>query len=432
MSVVINSNFAATFAANNLAASNAFLQRSLNRLSSGSRIVSSADDAGGLAVSMKLSATARRQGAASTNLGNATSYLQAQDGVLKSAGKVLERISELRTLASDPTKNTADLDNYNSEFIALQAQLTSLGQEKFNGVALFGSAALSVGATADVNGSAIGFGGADIFGVGTAGWTNVGMSAAQWISSGPEIDQAAATATKTIVQAGDNTIAFHNSAAGTYQTVQSNITGPFSLSFDTSSSTPDLYQQLSLTAGGATVNLTTLLGDSADHHVEIVDDGVNASISIDGGPATVMATLTTPGGGALTFSTTGNGGDFFTGGDFHLANLTLTNTGGGSSYNDVAVAGSLSDVDLDVITAAIQEVATFRADNGAQQSRLGYAAEVLATNRANLQAANSRIVDVDVASESTQMARYNILVQAGTAMLSQANQSAQSALRLIG
>jgi flagellin len=72
-----------------------------------------------------------------------------------------------------------------------------------------------------------------------------------------------------------------------------------------------------------------------------------------------------------------------------------------------------------------------RANNGAEQSRLGFAAEVLTTNKANLEAANSRIVDVDVAEESTQLARWNILVQSGTAMLSQANQSAQSALRLI-
>jgi flagellin len=103
MSVVINTNYAATVAANNLATSNSMLQRSLNRLSSGSKIVNPADDAGGLAVSMKLSATARRQGAVTNNLGNAVSYLQAQDGVMKTAGSVFERISELKTLANDPT-----------------------------------------------------------------------------------------------------------------------------------------------------------------------------------------------------------------------------------------------------------------------------------------------------------------------------------------
>src|SRR5947207_15369069 len=105
MSVVINTNYAATVASNNLAASNSMLQKSLNRLSSGSKIVSPADDAGGLAVSMKLSAAARRSGAAAINIGNSVSFLQTQDGALKVTGKVLDRISELKTLYTDPTKN---------------------------------------------------------------------------------------------------------------------------------------------------------------------------------------------------------------------------------------------------------------------------------------------------------------------------------------
>src|SRR6185312_3456859 len=112
MSVVINTNFAATVAANNLAASNDMLQKSLNRLSSGSKIVSPADDAGGLAVSMKLSASARRQGAVSQNIGNSVSFLQTQDGVLSVTGKVLVRMGELKTLYNDPTKNVDDQANY--------------------------------------------------------------------------------------------------------------------------------------------------------------------------------------------------------------------------------------------------------------------------------------------------------------------------------
>ncbi len=82
MSVVINTNYSATVASNNLAASNGNLQKSLNRLSSGSKIVNPSDDAGGLAVSMKLSAAAKRQGAAEANIGNSVSLLQAQVGVL--------------------------------------------------------------------------------------------------------------------------------------------------------------------------------------------------------------------------------------------------------------------------------------------------------------------------------------------------------------
>src|SRR5215216_3911831 len=132
MAVVINTNFAATVAANNLAASNENLQKSLNRLSSGSKIVSPADDAGGLAVAMKLSAAARRQGAVATNIGNAVSFLQTQDGVLKVAGKVLDRMGELKTLYTDPTKSPSDKSNYDSEFNELKAQLVDLTTEAFN------------------------------------------------------------------------------------------------------------------------------------------------------------------------------------------------------------------------------------------------------------------------------------------------------------
>lgn len=270
MAVVINTNFAATVAANNLAASNSMLQKSLNRLSSGSKIVSPADDAGGLAVAMKLSAAARRQGAVSTNIGNAVSFLQTQDGVLKVAGKVLDRMGELKTLYVDPTKSPSDLANYDSEFTELQTQLTDLTAEAFNSVSLFGSANLAVNVTEDGN-------------------TSV------------------------------------------------DITG----------------RDLSDSSSGV---------------------------------------------GAITDSS----------------------------------VTSLGDVTLSDITTALQNVATFRAQNGAEQSRFGFAAELLTVNKANLEAAASRITDVDVASESTQLARFNILVQSGTAMLAQANQSSSIALKLLG
>jgi flagellin len=270
MSVVINTNVAATVASNNLATSSSMLQRSLNRLSSGSKIVNPSDDAGGLAVSMKLSAAATRQGATSTNIGNSVSYLQTQDGALKVAAKVLDRMSELKTLYADPTKSSSDLSNYDSEFTELKTQLSDIGGEKFNSVALFGSASLSVKVTEDAQ-TAVTVHGRDL----SSSATGVGV----------------------------------------------------------------------ITASGVT---------------------------------------------------------------------------------------SLGNINLSDVTDAIKNVATFRAQNGAEQSHLGFANELLTVNKANLEAASSRITDVDVASESTQLARWNILVQSGTAMLSQANQSSQSAMRLIG
>ncbi|HVU31938.1 MAG TPA: flagellin [Opitutaceae bacterium] len=275
MSVVINTNFAATVAANNLAASTENLQKSLNRLSSGSKIVSPADDAGGLAVSMKLSAAAVRSGAAAINIGNAVSMLQTQDGVLSVAGKVLQRMGELWTLYQDPTKNSTDKSNYDVEFQQLQKQLDSLTSEKFNGSDLFGTSTFSIPVSED---------------------------------------------------------------------------------------------------GLQTVTLTAkdLAGSN----------GVNAASGIPLADANGSGTL-----------------------------------------------ASISSIDI--INTALQNVATMRANNGAEQSRLGFASDVLVTNKANLEAATSRITDVDVAEESTQLARWNVLVQSGTAMLSQANQSAQVALKLL-
>jgi flagellin len=271
MAVVINTNYAATAASNNLATSNTSLQRSLNRLSSGSKIVNPADDAGGLAVSMKLSAAAKRSGAANTNIANSVSFLQTQDGALKVSAKVLDRMSELATLYTDPTKSSSDKANYDLEFKALQSELTSISNEKFNSVTLFQSTALTSQVSED---------------------------------------------------------------------------------------------------GSQTVTLSGKILSATDVGVGMLTAGTVTSLSDTG------------------------------------ASLTNINT-------------------------AIKNVATMRAQNGAEQSRLGFAGELLTINKANLEAANSRIADVDVAEESTQLAKWNILVQSGTAMLSQANQSAQSVMRLV-
>jgi flagellin len=249
------------------------LQKSLNRLSSGTKIVNPSDDAGGLAVAMKLSAASKRQGAVNTNIGNSVSFLQTQDGALKIASKVLERMSELKTLYADPTKNSSDLSNYDSEFTSLQSQLTNLASEGFNGVSLFGTSSLTVSVTED-------------------GSTSTAVSIA-----------------------------------------------------------------------------------------------------------------------ARNLSSTSTG----------VGNITATS---------VTSLGS-SGLTLSAINTAIQNVASMRASNGAEQSRLGFAGELLTINKANLEAATSRIMDVDVAQESTQLARWNTLVQAGTAMLAQANGSSQTALRLL-
>ena len=114
--ISINTNTASSLAAYNLSSTNTNLQRSLQRLSSGSRINSSFDDAGGTAVSMKLSAAIRRTEATQANVNNTISFLQTQDGVLKNAEKVVTRMAELVSLATDVTKSTNDKALYQTEY----------------------------------------------------------------------------------------------------------------------------------------------------------------------------------------------------------------------------------------------------------------------------------------------------------------------------
>lgn len=265
MSLVINTNIAASSAATTLQNTNELFQKSLQRLSSGQKIVTPSDDAGGLAVSTKMQSAIKRNYAVQSNIGNAISYLQTQDGALKTAGDILSRISELKALYSDITKSASDKTSYDKEFLQLRTQLSALNSEKFNGVLLFGS-----------------------------------------------------------TSPGDVIV------------------------------TEDGTQKITLSAANLSANISVIT------------------------------------------SATG------------LANLSVS-----------------------VTPNVIATVASMRAVNGAQTSRLQFAVNMLAVNATNLQAANSRIIDTDVASESTAYAKYQILVQSGTAMLAQANATSSIALKLI-
>ncbi|WP_224772560.1 flagellin [Pelagicoccus enzymogenes] len=136
--------------------------------------------------------------------------------------------------------------------------------------------------------------------------------------------------------------------------------------------------------------------------------GIYTPTSVSPASTTIINTTTTPGSETVT-----------------VTESTKTN------FGNLADATDLDSVALDTVGGALEEVANFRADNGAKRSRFEFASKQLTTNETNLKEANSRIVDVDVAEESTQLARANILVQAGSAMLGQANASVQIALKLV-
>jgi len=137
MSIAINSNQASTRASLNMKRVSDRLGMSLNRLSSGMRITTPGEDAGGLAVGMKLQSTLRRAQASMQNTMNGISFLQMQDSVLKVAGDIIDRMAELKSFFNDVSKNAMDRETYNHEFHELQKELNSLKKQKFNGVSLF-------------------------------------------------------------------------------------------------------------------------------------------------------------------------------------------------------------------------------------------------------------------------------------------------------
>ena len=147
MPLTVNTNSSAAAANYHLSRNQSALQKSLTRLSSGSRIVQPIDDAGGLAVSMKLESAIVRLSGAQKNVQNATSFLEVQDGILSSSGKILNRMIELKGLSDDVMKNSSDTENYNREFKDLQMQIYDMAALKFNGVSLFATTTTQTGGT---------------------------------------------------------------------------------------------------------------------------------------------------------------------------------------------------------------------------------------------------------------------------------------------
>ena len=405
--ISINVNPAASGAGLNLGKANDALQKSLSRLSSGRRIVTSSDDAGGLAVSMKMAAAQKRTEATAINLRNMVSYLDTQDGAFKVADKVLSRMSELTALSRDVSKNAGDVENYNKEFGNLKDQLASLATEKFNGVALFDSNS-ATGAKFSVPTS-------------EDGTQNTTVSQAP-LASDKFMDMMI-NGFKSFNISGRNFVAdIDASTTGTMVVYEL----PSGAKYDL-----DVTQHTPTPAGPSDYSSVDLNG------VYTYDYGYSASLfpytydvnGLEIGPSstsevstTFEASLKLQGGGTspnftppTAVDVTDRVGDVDDDRLFNQPNLI---------YDNSAAYANLSQL-------AMQQLADMRAQNGAEMSRINFAQDLLEINAVNLEAANSRIMDVDVAAESSQLARFQILQQAGTAMLAQANTSQQSLVRLL-
>ena len=146
---------------NNLRSTQSKMNKSMERISSGLRINSAADDAGGLAMGMKLSLEVAKTENVQSNVANAKSFVEAQSSALETAADIVSEMKTLKTQYDDATATADDKATYQSEFENLQGQLTMLTGEKFNGEALFGSSPKQVSTTSDGS-RLVNFGGIDL------------------------------------------------------------------------------------------------------------------------------------------------------------------------------------------------------------------------------------------------------------------------------
>jgi flagellin len=390
--MIINTNTSASLASYNLSSTNRDHQRNLNKLSSGLRINSSYDDAAGLAASMKMNAQIRRADAYAANLGNSLSFLQTQDGALKQLGNLLQRMSELKALAHDVTKNSGDVALYEKEYIHLQEQFAQITTEKFNGINLFSPTAtpeplfvnhpergdairVSRPALGDLHtGDALNIG-EDNYAVVSGSFTWFQAKADAEARGGHLVTITSAEEwSRVLIKAPDTD--YRNLWIGAYQQDLSNEPAG---NWEWVTGEPWVYSNWGI---GEPNNA----GNENHGHKIAGTDKWN---------------------------------------DFNNANPSV------QGYILERPVVHLRDLPWSDLHATIQQVANARAQNGAEQMQLQMAADLNATNTVNLEQALSKIQDVDLAQVSSDLARTKVLIEASTAMLAQANQSTDSILKLI-
>lgn len=296
MPLVLNSNFAASSASLNLSRARDGSSKSLKRLSSGNRINSPAEDGGGLAVEYKLKSEGGRTLATMQNTRNALSFLQVQDGAISSAGKIFDRMSQLRTMANDITKNSGDIENYSKESVELQLQLDQVTNQSFNGISLFAS-----------NGGAP-------------------------------------------INNGNKVTCSYQKTDGTIVTYEK------------------FGRMLQLSPSGNDTKVS----------INIINLEFVASYdALD--PAKVLVDA--------------------------------------SGY-----ASRITDFSVSLFTDVMEKISDVRAESGAEPNPITNSLEFMEVRYANMQTVHGRIMDADIASESTRFARNNVLIQTSAAMDAQANQ----------
>ncbi|MCT2529327.1 flagellin [SAR92 clade bacterium H921] len=388
---VINTNIAATMTTNALARNDRDMAATMERLSTGKSINSAKDDAAGLAVSSRMTAQIKGVDQAVQNAGDAISMIQTADGASIEIGNMMQRMRELAVQASNGTVTSTDQSSLNLEFVQLRTEIERVAnQTQWNGEnVLSGTAGTSSNGTA-------------VFQVGANSLQTMSVAFGDWNLNASTTDvagveavydfsitdaQVAALAGDFVISDGQNTVTLDATTVGALTTVAG--------------------LAAAIEADGSLTRLTT--SDGTDKLTLTYNDAA---------VVTVPPTISENDSAQVVSETT--------------AGVTALNSVYGTDLSAIAIdtdAGANSAIAS--LDTAINGINAQRAVFGAGMNRLEYAIDNLTNVSQNASASRSRVEDADYAAETTELARTQIIQQAGTAMLTQANQQAQSVLALL-
>ena len=395
MAQVINTNIMSLNAQRNLNTSGSSLATSIQRLSSGLRINSAKDDAAGLAISERFTTQIRGLDVATRNANDGISLAQTAEGAMVEIGNNLQRIRELAVQSSNATNSSTDREALNSEVNQLLKEIDRVSnQTNFNGTKLldgtFSGALFQVGADA---GQTIGINSivdSNIDALGRAGF--------------------AATQTSTAALASGAA-----TSAGSIGGMKVNNIDIEAVKVAVGDTGTDVSKKMA-----AAINEKM---DQTGVYAAVDKDGKLTMTSVKAGKDFTFTDATKTDAAGLAYSGAGI-----------VAGTVAANATTGTKFlKDLdisSVAGSQQA--LEIVDKALTAVNSSRADMGAIQNRFSSTISNLSTTSENLSASRSRIRDADYAKETAELTRNQILQQAGTAMLSQANSSTQSVLSLLG
>ena len=409
---VINTNIAASVTANAMKANQRTMETTMERLSTGLRVNSATDDSAGLGIGVKMASQIRGMEQGIRNANDGISMLQTVDGAAEQITGLLQRMRELSVQATNGTNSDADKNNLNEEFSALANEIDRIAdQTTFNGTTLMNTAG---GVTKQI---VVGPDYDDRISV-TIGDFNLVAGSGGTVTASVDTLTITQAAVNGIGASADAFMNFTNASGEVLTVTKAQIATAGATDFS-DATLAELVTAVTAAQAANTGWDAMTAAVAADGTGITFTQGVAGTGQLSSVSAYTAATTVAPVTHSIKRTTDGDSTALSPMAADISAFLTATS-------NNAENTNTIGQID-----AAITGVNTARASFGANISRLNYAIDNLSVNVNNTMAAKSAVMDADYAAETTELARTQIISQASTAMLSQANQQAQSVLALL-